>query len=253
MKIAFVTYVSDEKIVYFGALKLMVSFYKFHPDIPLFVFTNKQISHECAKYNNINWYYMNPVICKKVADKYDLVVHLDADSIVTDRLTEVIKGDYDVATVRNNNDFQRAGASPPLTFDNQIDPLTYANCGLVASTRKEFWEDWITNNAKHFNKFALHEQDVMNLLLSQGKYKVKLLDPIEKPLYYGVSNSYGFSNPWESWKEIEIKEEKLYLNNKLIKILHNAGGYWSEKLNLDSLFTPQVSAHLKKLCDIVHW
>jgi hypothetical protein len=251
MKIAFTTYVSDEKIVYFGALKLMVSFYKFHPDIPLFVFTNKEINHECSKYKNINWYYMNPVICKKVAEKFDLVVHLDADTIITDRLTEVLDGDYEVATVRNNNDFHRAGAMPPLTLNNRIDPLIYANCGLVASRRKDFWDQWIEYNYQYFNKFELHEQDVMNLLLSEGKYQVKLLDPIDKPLYYGISNSYGFNNPWESWKEIEIINNKLYLNGKLIKALHNAGGSWSEKLNIDKMFLPEVAKHIKKICDIV--
>jgi hypothetical protein len=251
MKIAFVTHVSDDKIVHFGALKLINSFYKFHPDIPLYVFTNNDISEACKNYPNINWFYLNPVISQKLAEAYDLVVHIDADSIVVDRLTEVLEGDYDVATVRNNNDFQRAGTLPAYTLNNLIDPLLYANCGLVASTKKDFWNEWIHLNNVYFNKFELHEQDVMNLLLSHGKYKVKLLDPIEKPIHYGISNQYGFENHWDSWKEIEIHNEKLYLNNKLIKILHHAGGSGTEKLNIDKLFKADVTKHIKKICNIV--
>lgn len=254
MKIAFTTYVSNTKIVHYGALKLMTSFYKFHPDLPLYVFTDNDISDACKNYSNINWFYLNPVICRKVAQAYDLVVHLDADSIITDRLTEVIEGDYDVATVRNNNDFQRAGIIPPFTLNGQIDPLTYANCGLVASTRKDFWDEWIYYNNQYFNKFELHEQDVMNWLLFQGKYKVKLLDPIEKPIYYGISSQYGFENHWDSWKEIKIYNDKLYLNNKKIKVLHQAGGSSaSEKLNINELFSLDVATHIKKICDIVYW
>lgn len=253
MKIAFTTHVSDDKIVYFGAMKLITSFYKFHPDIPLFVFTNKQIEAEKQKYENINWFYLNPVICKKVAEEYDLVVHLDADSIVTDRLTEVIEGDYELAVVRNNNDFQRTGCRWPSCLDGLVDPLLYVNCGLVASKRKDFWDEWIQMNRRFYNVFDLHEQDVLNLMILENKYKVKLLDSIETPLYYGTSNLYGIDTHWDSWKEIEVIQDKLFLNGKLIKILHNGGGSDREKLNLDALFSPAVSKHLKKLCDIVSW
>lgn len=251
MKIAFTTNASDDKIVYFGLLKMMASFYKYHPDIPLFVFTNKDISKEIKKYPKMSWYYLNPVMCKKVAEKYDLVVHLDSDCIVTDRLTEVLEADYDVALVRNNSDQLTAGCGDPCTASGQIQVLKYANCGLVASTRKDFWDDWIENNMLNYNKFVQHEQDVMNLMLKNNdKYKVKLLDSIEKPLYYGIANAYGTKTNWDSWKEIVLKDEKLYLNDKLIKVLHHAGGFVPEKLNIEELFSQEVSEHLKKVCNV---
>lgn len=255
MKIAFTTNVSSDKIVYYGLLKLMTSFYKYHPDIPLFVFTEKEIEIEVRKRNfpKIDWFYLNPIMCAKVAEKYDLVVHIDADSIVCDRLTEVLEGDYDVAVVRNNNDNRKAGAMEGLTLNDQVHVLEYANCGLVASTKKEFWEEWIEKNNLFYHQFDLHEQDVMNLMLKdRKKYNRKLLDSIDKPLYYGISNIGGTYGHWESWKQIYLKDEKLYLNNKLIKVLHNAGGQEFDKLNIDALFSTEVAQYLKELCHVYY-
>lgn len=253
MKIAFTTNVSSDKIVYYGLLKLIVSFKKFHPDIPLIVFTEKEIDAEIASknYQNINWFYLNPVMCKKVAQEYDLVVHIDADSIVTERLDEIIEGKYDVAIVRNNSDFMKAGKAAAYTLGDQIHPFQYANCGLVASTSKEFWDDWIEKNLLYYNLFNVHENDVINVVLRNPKYKVKLLDPVDKPLYYGTSSIYGTHTHWDSWKDIVVKNDKLYLNDKLIKILHNAGGQDFEKLNLNRMFSPEVAQYLKKLCDVM--
>jgi len=250
-KIAFCTYVSDDKIVYFGLLKMLSSFKKFHPDIPIYVLTNKHIFNEIRKFPIFNsFYYLNPLMSITLADKYETVVHIDADCIVTDRLEEILQCDYDVAIVRNNSDFKTAGMGPPETANGLIDVFKYANCGLIASTKKEFWEDWIQENVKCINKYRQHEQDIANILLSQGKYKIKILDSIDNNLYYGVANAYGSHTHWDSWKHIIIGDNnKLYLNNKLIKVLHHAGGFVNEKLNLDDLFSHEVSRYLKDLCE----
>lgn len=248
--IAFCTYVSDDKISYFGTFKMINSFYKFHPDIPLYIFTNKDIIREMEKYpkNVQNFYYLNPIMSNILADKYDIVVHIDADCIVTDRLTEIIEGDYEVAIVRNNNDFGKAGNGEPETFNNQIDWKVYANCGLIASTNKNFWERWIDLNIKNSGKFKQHEQDVVNFLLHKtNEFSYKLLDGLDSEVYYGLSNAYGIDTIWDSWKEIDLKDDGLYLNNKKIKILHNAGGF-VEKLNLESMFTEKICSYLKKIC-----
>lgn len=250
-KIAFCTYVSDDKIVYFGLLKMLSSFKKFHPDIPIYVLTNKHISRELKKLPMFNnFYYLNPVMSRLLADKYETVVHIDSDCIVTDRLEEVLECDYDVAIVRNNSDGKTAGNGPPETINGLIDVYKYANCGLIASTKKEFWEEWIYRNIKFQNKYRQHEQDIVNILLSEGKYKVKILDSIETNVYYGVSNSYGSFTHWDSWKDIKLNENnKLVLNNKTIKVLHHAGGFVQEKLNIEELFSQDVAKYLKDLCE----
>jgi len=250
-KITFCTYVSDDKITYFGLLKMLASFKKFHPDIPIYVLTNKHINAELKKLPMFNnFYYLNPVMSNLLTSKYETVVHIDADCIVTDRLDEILQCDYDVAVVRNNSDKQTAGMGRPETADGKVDVYKYINCGLIASTKKQFWEEWIYRNIKLQNKYRQHEQDIVNLMLAEGRYKVKILDSINTNLYYGVANAYGTKSHWDSWKEITLeKDNKLYLNNKLIKVLHHAGGFVQEKLNIEELFSPEVSAHLKELCE----
>lgn len=250
-KIAFCTTVSDDKVVYFGTFKMITSFYKFHPDIPLYVFTDKDVRKELVKYpsNVHSFYYLNPIMSKTLADKYEKVVHIDADSIVTDRLTELIEWDYEVATVRNNNDLGGACNGPPETFNGKIDWREYANCGLIASSNEKFWDRWIELNIKNANKFRQHEQDIVNELLHMtNEFSNVLLDPIESQIHYGLSNAHGKETLWDSWKEIEVRDECLYLRNKKIKVLHNAGGF-VEKLNIDKLFNPQTAKYLKKLCN----
>lgn len=251
--IGFVTYCSDDKAGYFGIYKMINSFYKHHPDIPLHILTTKDIIREKNKYQEDSFYYLNPIMSKTIAHKYDIVVHIDADCIVTDRLDEIIEGDYDIAVVRNNSDQGTGGCGEPCTANGAIDVFKYANCGLVASAKKEFWDAWILNNRNNKNKFFQHEQDIMNLMLKNStNINIKILDPVESNCYYGVSNAYGTKTHWDSWKNIEIKDNKLFLNNKKIKILHHAGGFVAEKLKLDtSLFTQEVADYLKNICNIV--
>lgn len=251
--IGFVTYVTDDKSGYYGIYKMINSFYKFHPDIPLHVLTTKDIIRETNKYNETSFYYWNPILSKTIANKYDIVVHIDADCIVTDRLDDLFDDEYDVAVVRNNSDQGTAGCGDPCTANGLIDVNKYANCGLIASSRKDFWDAWISNNKNYKNKFIQHEQDIVNIMIKNStNLKVKILDGIETNCYYGISNAYGKLTHWDSWKDIELINNKLYLNNKLIKVLHHAGGFVPEKLKLDtSLFNQEVVDHLKHLCNII--
>ena len=74
----------------------------------------------------------------------------------------------------------------------------------------------------------MHEQDNLNIIIHSGKYKVKWLDPGDKPLYYNIASAYGDLEKWqghphmhwESWERIELKDDKLWLDGKLIKMLH---------------------------------
>jgi len=252
-KIGFITYVTDDKSGYYGIYKMINSFYKYHPDYPLYVLSSKDIIRECNKYGESSFYYFNPIMSRTIADKYDIVVHIDADCIITDRMDEILEGDYDVAVVRNNSDIGTAGCGAPCTANGQIDIFKYANCGLIASSKKEFWDTWIANNQKYKNVFFQHEQDILNLMLKNSpNLKVKILDAVENNCYYGIANAYGTKTHWDSWKEIELRGDKLFLNNKKIKVLHHAGGFVPEKLKLDtSLFSEEVSNHLKNICNVI--
>jgi hypothetical protein len=259
MKIGFFTHISDHLFDSFGTQKLINSLKYFHPEIPLHVFGTKELDEEFQRDPWQNWFTINPVMALRLVDSYDMLVHFDADSMVTGRLYELLQGDFEVAGVRNNCDRGTAGCfSTPAKVLKKINgelievfkvhPHQYVNAGLVASTSKKFWKDWVFYNrmfnAKEYNS---GEQDILNLLFHSSNYKTKIIDAIETEVYYGISNSYGTNHHWESWKEIVLSENRLFLNGKQIKILHHAGGHGAiPKLNFD-LFTPEVSEFLTKI------
>ena len=84
---------------------------------------------------------MIPFWGQKLAQDFDLVIHLDADSIVVDSLPELLWGDFDVAGVRNNDDFGDPNFTCPGVAVHE-----YMNCGLVAATHRQFWDDWLSAN-----------------------------------------------------------------------------------------------------------
>ena len=258
MKTAFITYAYGQKIVSYGIFKMINSFYKFHPDVPLYILTDQEVNQEAQTVVPMEGSYFNPLMSRTIADEYELVVHIDTDVIVTDRLDEILEGDYDIAVARNNSDQGTAGCGPPYHMNGEVPVHEYANAGLVASTKKEFWDDWVSLNKENYFKMPMHEQDNLNIIIHSGKYKVKWLDPVNKPLYYNIASAYGDFEKWqghphmhwESWERIELKDDKLWLDGKLIKMLHYAGGDVFPKFDLTKHFTPEVSEHLKKICNI---
>jgi hypothetical protein len=77
-----------------------------------------------------------------------MVVHFDADSMLTGRLDELldpINLQYDIIGVRNNNDYNKAGADNYITNPGQ-DPQKYLNAGLVTITNKTVLLDWMERN-----------------------------------------------------------------------------------------------------------
>ena len=75
-----------------------------------------------------------------------------------------------------------------------------------------------------------------------------MIDPIGSVVSYGLSNVWGTGdNHWESWSQIYVKDDRLYLNDMIkegwnmvqgdpmcIKVLHQAGGSIAAELNRSS-------------------
>lgn len=252
-KVAFCTHVSDDWFIPGGAQKLIQSAKYFHPEIPFYVYKSDTINDLFKSDPAITWFTINPHISIKLAKEYELVVHFDADSIIVDTLDELLENDFEVAGVRNNNDRGLAGAEKHPCLVQQkngyvepvVDAMNYVNAGLIASRNIKFWQDWIDCNKKAATMYHQYEQDILNKIISYKKYKFKLLDPISAPLYYGLASQYSlYGSHWDSWQHIEIFNNKLYLDGKLIKVLHQAGGSGIfPKLQLEKLFKP----------DIVNW
>lgn len=247
-KIIFESHCGDECYEDIGARKLKNSLAHFHPDIELHIFGDAEIAEFKKTYPWLGWANMDPILCGKLAEDHDLVIHIDADSIVTGKLVDVLSADFDIAGVRNNND---AGMASGLgaTFGTHIPGIDarwqYLNAGLVASTSKEFWKDFLHHN-EHDAATGFGEQDVWNRLFWSGKYKAKLLDPKESNVYYGVAQQLPRPGQpmQDAWRQMYMKDGSLYFKDKIVKIIHNAGGFGLPKLQYQNWVEPDVKEFL---------
>jgi lipopolysaccharide biosynthesis glycosyltransferase len=246
MKVAFCTHVSDDWYYSVGAHKLSQSLKYFHPEIDFYCFGDTQLTELFEIHPNVNWNTVHPFVSYQLIDLYDMVVHFDADSMIVGKLDELldpINLNYDIIGVRNNNDFNRAGKDNPITNPG-LDPQKYLNAGLVAVTSKEFVERWMHSNVEFGNNMPFQEQTVLNMLASN--WKTRIIDTVDSDVYYGISNLYGNHTHWDSWKDIQLINHELHLNNKQVKVLHHGGGHGAIKLDFN-LFSEQVKQHLNKI------
>lgn len=243
MSVAFVTHCSDDWFYPVGCNKLLTSAKVYHPDIPFFVFGTKELNKLNQKYDGkLNWDILNPIVSIEVANYFDFVVHFDADSFLCGPLEELLGSTCDIVGVRNNNDYNHASrdCDPPKTVGG-CNPEDYMNAGLVGSRKKEFWVDWIQDNVNAY-KYTLQEQDIYNLLLQKNKYSFECLDPKYKNVYYGISNLSGIITHWDSLKNSYLENDELFLGNKKIKVVHQAGGHKLPKLVFSELFSENISS-----------
>lgn len=247
MNVAFCTHVSDDWFYTIGAHKLLKSVKYFHPEVDFYVFGTDDINAVFNSHPNFNWTTIHPAISIQLIDDYDMVIHMDADSMLVGKLDELISEDnlqYDVIGVRNNNDFGRAGKDAPIHEGYPIE--TYLNCGLVATTSKKFLETWIQYNLSMGNNKPFQEQSILNMMIHTEDWKWKVVDPINSNVYYGVTNIWGEKTHWDSWKEIQVVNNELVLNNKIVKVLHHAGGSKPEKLDFN-MFNDDTKRFLENI------
>lgn len=196
---------------------------KFHKaeDLPLIVYGTQEEMKD-----PINFYRATPMFARRLIDEYELVIKMDVDSIVCAPLTEVLEKPYDVGVVLNSN---------PREFKKwqvqvwNIPPMAYFNCGFVAMRSKEFIEHWWTLcNKPMFNDYPYKEQDLLNIMIHYGNYKVECFD--NGDYFYGLaSNSY--------WNHFELRGDDIVLpvikednfmwpimKEKKIVVLHFAEG-----------------------------
>ena len=122
--------------------------------------------------------------CLPLADDYDMVIHLDADAVVTGPLDEMFNSTADVIGVRNNTSKNTAGAhrgitishSPPFGDGNPIPMQQFINAGMVGVNKKEFWYDWHNLNEQVAKTGMSDEQDTLNNLFHWKKYNSEVID-----------------------------------------------------------------------------
>ena len=122
------------------------------------------------------------------------------------------------------------------------------NAGLIGSTNKDFWKYWIEKNLQGCEKFPYQEQDVLNLIIQEGKFKFECLDTKKSNVHYGISCHYGKDGYWESSKEIKVEDGKFKLGPKIIKVWHQAGGSQNfPKLQLNNFFNESCVKEINRI------
>ena len=260
-KVAISTWCTDDYVDLIGLDKLHNSIKHFHPEIDHVIVDSKmtkEIEKEIPWMKNI---WMMAPSCLPLANDYDMVIHLDGDAVVTGPLDEMINSTAEIIGVRNNNSLNQAGAHNGITIrhmepfgDGSDIPLQgFINAGMIAAQGKDFWEDWhdvnsqvadVTNKG-YYNPGWGDENDTLNQIFHSDKYNSEVIDPIGSGVSYGLSNVWGTGdNHWESWSQIYVKDDRLYLNDMVkegwnmvqgdpmcIKVMHQAGGSIAAELN----------------------
>jgi hypothetical protein len=225
------TAVSDKYYYPEGTHIMINSFRRFHPDIDLIVF-RQDVVDKLFKEKGIDWYAAKPYFAELLEDKYDLIVNLDADHVVCGRMTEVFdKVDYEVAGPWNMNDYETA------SFDN-ITEEQYVQGGMWATTSRDFLSLWRLRN-KDARKYLRRENDVMNLVIYDSKFNLKIVDK-EKD-YYGCK-SLGRE------PEFYIENDKLMCRKEQVIAYHFARGGVFPKLDFANMpLTDEVKKWLYNL------
>lgn len=236
MKTVFYTLVSDNYYYPIGTHKMINSFKRFHPDIDLVVYRDDVIKRVFAE-KKIDFYNAKPTFAKLLMNDYDLVVNIDADTVITHRLDPVLTGDYEVGSAWNYNAYENA------SFEN-ITERMYLQAGLVASTRKDFWEEWERANVDS-RKYVRRENDILNKVVygegTEPKYKLKIFD-----------KDYGYigCKALDLEDRFYVKDDLLMCNNELVYAYHWAKGGYMPKLDFGRLpFSWEVQQFLNKVSD----
>lgn len=219
MKKVCFTAVSDDFYYPEGTHIFINSFKRFHPDIPLVVFRQNTVD-KLFEEKKINWYQAKPFFAQ-LLDKFDLIVNIDADTIILDRLTEVFDNvDYDIGAVWNLNSYENA------SFDNITEEM-YLQAGMVASTSHKFWETWREAN-KDAMKYLRKENDILNLVVYNQLPELRLKIFDKEKEYYGCK-SLGRE------PQFYIEDGKTYLKGEQVRAYHFARGGTFPKLDIDNM------------------
>jgi hypothetical protein len=242
-KVVFFSIAGDDTNL--GYAQMMVnSFRHFYPDIPMIIIGQKEVQ---ATRDPHFYYRATPIIANQLLDHYELVVKIDADSLVVGNLDHILEDEtYDMGNVLNWNRVDPGKYPFPLTVWD-IPDTEYMNCGFVAMRSKELVEHWLKLCFDDkFLHYRFREQDLMNIIYYYGNYNVKCFDHGNK--WHGLI-SVG------EWMNLKMKGDELVLpvvdnypnEEKTIKVLHVAGGQVPDKMNLHKRFKGEVLEHLIKL------
>ncbi len=235
-KVVFFTIVNDHFYNQCGTPKMINSFKRFHPDIDLVVFRQDMVD-KVFKEKGINFFTAKPVFAKLLTPHYDLIVNIDADSVVLARLDEILADDYEIGGVMNYNDYENR------SIEN-ISAKMFLNAGLVASRNKSFWDIWEYENRNAF-KYLCAENDILCLTW----YNHPVVKKMKRKIFDKDKNYYGCKS-LNREKECYLEDGKVMLRKEQVKVYHAAKGPRFPKLVFrDHGFSEDVSQHMDTISE----
>lgn len=251
--VLFVTIADENNKKY--EIMLHNSFNKFHSDIDWYCVEGDELKRY-LKDDPMFFYRSTPILGERFLSEYELVVKIDADSIIVDELSYIWKTtDYDIGTVINWNRVD------PLTYGyvqaQGILPIEYMNCGLVAMRNSKFVHEWKINCFNvQFDRLQYKEQDLLNLMIYYGNWNIRCFDHGDGPA--NMHAWWGLISKGE-WSRAILVNNKIFIPkdtntppfpNKDIKlkVLHFAGGASNaEKMNYKTKFSEDIVKRLDYL------
>jgi len=221
----FFTFVSDKYFYPVGTPIMINSFKRFHPDIDLVVYRQDMVD-KIFKEKKLTFYNATPTFAKLLADKYERVIKIDADTVVTGPLSEILETDWQVGGAWNLNDLEDASVA-------NVSKEDYVQGGLVGSSEIEFWDEWEKSNHEVL-KYKFRENDILNLIW-YNNHKVKKM----KRLIWDREKNYLGCKSLNREKEFYVEGPKLMLRNEEVKAYHHARGGHLPKLKFEELGFPQ--------------
>lgn len=232
------------------AKQLENSLRKFHPEseIDFKLFTEADVGEK------INYYRQKPMFARELLKEYELVIGADSDQIITGDLNYLLTEEYDLGAVLNFNRVDPKKYGYVSCFN--IPPNEYMNAGLVALRSLKLAEHWWRLcNSRYFETLQYREQDILNILVHYGDYKIECFDFPNKAKDYHAW--HGLIAKGE-YNKVIMRDGKMILpkaqdkypeHDKEIKVLHTAGGGNEKKIN-DSYkiyFNEEVSEYIDSL------
>ena len=229
MKTVFYTIISDSHYEGCRTDEFIKSFKHFHPDIDFIAFKQTEIDQVFKTDNRLNFYNSKATFAKRLYNDYNLVVNIDADHLILDRMDEILKGDYDVAIPTNYNTWLNSGISVN-SFENNnrvfstnilIPHVKYIQGGLIASTSKLFWDQYEHASLNYSNAFGNKENDILNLICHLLPYNTKVLEGHWEYTNPKFECYYGCSSLGRE-KQMIVNNNRIELDNKPVKAYHFA-------------------------------
>lgn len=233
---------NSHKLDYVG---FMNSFKKFHPDIEMRVFDERDLQK-----HGLNVLNAKAAFGQILSKDYDLVVNVDADHYFFDRLEEILAADYDIAAPANFNEANNvvgikvtSGLHGEANKNWLIDEVDFLQGGLIASPNPQFWGHYAYAAEKHYQKFHCAENDVLNLVAYLYPYKIKVLDGHLDYRNAAHKMFYGCSIIGKEHRAY-MEGDKIMIEGKQVKAYHFAHG--SAKRVYSDIFPTDVSEFIKQ-------